>query len=184
LALTDRMIEEFWDEENGGFFFTGKSHEELIVRSKDYFDNATPSGNSVAAGLLLRLAVLTGNDRYRNLAVTVFQEVSDTARRYASGFGYLLSAIDFLLSTPKEVAIVGRDAADVQPLLEVVWRKYLPNKVVAPGIAGETEAENQLPLLQNRPLVNGQATAYVCEHYTCKQPVTDPASLAAQLEQG
>ena len=184
LALTDRMIDEFWDEENGGFFFTGKSHEELIVRSKDYFDNATPSGNSVAAGLLLRLAVLTGNDRYRNLAVAVFQEVSDTARRYASGFGYLLSAIDFLLSTPKEVAIVGRDAADVQPLLEVVWRKYLPNKVVAPGTAGETEAENQLPLLQNRPLVNGQATAYVCEHYTCKQPVTDPASLPDQLEQG
>jgi uncharacterized protein YyaL (SSP411 family) len=181
LALTDRMIEEFWDEENGGFFFTGKSHEELIVRSKDYFDNATPSGNSVAAVLLLRLATLTGNDRYRNLAVAIFQEVGDTARRYPSGFGYLLSAIDFLLSTPKEVAIVGQDAADVEALLHEVWRKYLPNKVVAPGFAGETEAMTHVPLLQNRPLINGQATAYVCEHYTCKQPVTDAAELALQL---
>src|SRR5689334_474111 len=111
LALTDRMIEEFWDEENGGFFFTGKSHENLIVRSKDYFDNATPSGNSVAAGVLLRLAVLTGKDDLRNLAVAVFRETADSARRYPSGFGYLLSDVDFLLSTPKEVAIVGRDAA-------------------------------------------------------------------------
>src|SRR6185312_13576946 len=112
LALTDRMVEEFWDNEAGGFFFTGKSHENLIVRSKDYFDNATPSGNSVAASVLLRLAVLTGKENYRHLAIAVFREAADAARRFPSGFGYLLSAIDFLLSTPKEVAIVGRDAAD------------------------------------------------------------------------
>ncbi len=71
LALTERMIEEFWDDEGGGFFFTGKSHENLIVRSKDYFDNATPSGNSVAAMCLLRLAILTDNESYRNLAIAV-----------------------------------------------------------------------------------------------------------------
>ncbi|HEX6044977.1 MAG TPA: thioredoxin domain-containing protein [Pyrinomonadaceae bacterium] len=181
LALTDKMIDEFWDEQNGGFFFTGKSHENLIVRSKDYFDNATPSGNSVAAGVLLRLAVLAGVDRYRNLAVAIFQEVGDSTRQYPSAFGYLLSAIDFLLSTPKEVAIVGQDAAGIEPLLKEVWRKYLPNKVVAPGFAGETDAQQRLPLLQNRPLTDGQATVYVCEHYTCKQPVTDPTALSAQL---
>ena len=180
LALTERMIEEFWDEENGGFFFTGKSHENLIVRSKDYFDNATPSGNSVAAGVLLRLAILTGKDNYRNLAVAVFREAADAARRYPSGFGYTLSAIDFLLSTPKEVAIVGRDAEDIEPLLSEVWRSYLPNKVVAPDFAEETGAF-QLPLLQDRPMLEGRATAYVCEHYTCKQPVTDPENLAGQL---
>ncbi len=108
LALADRMIEEFWDNEGGGFFFTGKSHEELIVRSKDYFDNATPSGNSVAAMVLLRLAALTGRENYRNLATAVLREVGDQTRRYPSGFGYALSAADFLLSTPKEVAIVGQ----------------------------------------------------------------------------
>jgi hypothetical protein len=181
LRLTDRMIEEFWDEQNGGFFFTGKSHENLIVRSKDYFDNATPSGNSVAAGVLLRLAVLTGKDNYRSVAIAVFREAADSARRYPSGFGYLLSAIDFLLSTAKEVAIVGHDAADIEPLLSEVWRRYLPNKVVAPAFVHETEG-TQLPLLQDRQMLDDRATAYVCEHYTCKQPVTDRDNLAAQLE--
>ena len=183
LALTDRMIEEFWDAENGGFFFTGTSHENLIVRSKDYFDNATPSGNSVAAGVLLRLAVLAGKEDYRNVSVAVFRETAETARRYPSGFGYLLSDIDFLLSTPKEVAIVGSDAADIEPMMSEVWRRYLPNKVVAPAFVDSAEMP-ALPLLENRPLQDGRATAYVCEHYTCKQPVTDVAALASLLEHG
>ncbi|HJP91681.1 MAG TPA: thioredoxin domain-containing protein [Pyrinomonadaceae bacterium] len=175
-TLTDRMIEEFWDSEGGGFFFTGKSHENLIVRSKDYFDNATPSGNSVAAGVLLRLAILTGEENYRKLAAAIIQEIGDAARRYPSAFGYALSAVDFLLSTPKEVAIVGTNPTDIQPLLRETWRPYLPNKVVAAGFGGEN-----IPLLQDRPLQKGLPTAYVCEHYTCKQPVNDASLLARQL---
>ncbi len=181
LTLTERMIEEFWDHDNGGFFFTGKSHENLIVRSKDYFDNATPSGNSVAAGVLLRLAVLADNRSYRNLAIDIFREIVDSAQRYPSGFGYALSAIDFLLSTPREVAIVGKDADDINPLLREVWRNYLPNKVVAPGFVDQPGAAAILPLLQNRPCVGGLATAYVCENYTCKQPVNDVQALRTQL---
>ncbi|HKV37103.1 MAG TPA: thioredoxin domain-containing protein [Pyrinomonadaceae bacterium] len=182
IALTDRMIEEFWDAEGGGFFFTGKSHEELIVRSKDYFDNATPSGNSVAADVLLRLAILTNKENYREIAQKVLAVISDQVRRYPSGFGYALSAMDFLLSSPKEVAIVGKDEADIQPLLQETWRKYLPNKVVAPGSIDDSEAIASIPLLENRPLLDGRATAYVCENYTCKQPVTSTADLQSQLE--
>jgi uncharacterized protein YyaL (SSP411 family) len=174
LALTDRMIEEFWDDEGGGFFFTGKSHENLIVRSKDYFDNATPSGNSVAALALLRLATLMNNDGYRNLATAVLREIADQARRYPSGFGYALSAADFMLSTPKEVAIVG---TDFRPLLAETWRRYLPNKVVAPGSGADV-----IPLLEHRTMVDGLPTAYVCEHYTCKQPVTGVQELREQLD--
>jgi len=181
LALTDRMIEEFWDNEGGGFFFTGKSHEDLIVRSKDYFDNATPSGNSVAAIVLLRLATLTGRENYRNLATAVLREVGDQVRRYPSGFGYALAAADFLLSTPKEVAIVGNNKTDIQPLLGETWRRYLPNKVVAIGLGEDLEVAEITPLLANRPLVDGVATAYVCEHYTCKQPVTQVSALREQL---
>jgi len=178
LTLTERMVKEFWDDEGGGFFFTGKSHENLIVRSKDYFDNATPSGNSVAALVLLRLATLTDNESYRNLATAVLREVGDQIRRYPSGFGYALSAADFLLSTPKEIAIVGKDAADISLLLAETWRRYLPNKVVAPSFEGETTA---IPLLENRPPVNGLPTAYVCENYTCQQPVTNVSALRDQL---
>jgi uncharacterized protein YyaL (SSP411 family) len=181
LALTDRMIEEFWDDESGGFYFTGKSHESLIVRSKDYFDNATPSGNSVAAMLLVRLAALTGRDNYRNLATAVLREIGDQARRYPSGFGYALSAVDFLLSTPKEVAIVGKDATDIGPLLAETWRRYIPNKVVAPGFGDDPEAGQITPLLANRALSNNLATAYVCENFTCKLPVTNVSELSKQL---
>jgi uncharacterized protein YyaL (SSP411 family) len=176
MALADRMIEEFWDNENRGFFFTGKSHENLIVRSKDYFDNATPSGNSVAAMVLLRLALLSGKDNYRDLGTKVLQEVADSIRRYPSAFGYALSAADFLLSEPKEVAIVGKDAGDIRPLLHEAWRRYLPNKVVAPGFGGET-----IPLLRDRPTQNGLPTAYVCAHYVCKEPVNSVSDLAKQL---
>ena len=182
IALTERMIEEFWDEDGAGFFFTGKSHEELIVRSKDYFDNAIPSGNSVAADALLRLSILTDTSRYRDLAQAVLGEMAASVRRYPSGFGYALSAIDFLLSSPKEVAIVGKDPTGIKPLLQETWRKYLPNKVVAPGFIDDSEAIAAIPLLQNRPLVNDQATAYVCEHYTCKQSVTTLDALAAELQ--
>ena len=175
-TLSERMIEEFWDDENGGFYFTGKSHENLIVRSKDYFDNATPSGNSVAAIALLRLAILTGKENYRNLATAVLREIGDNARRYPSGFGYALSAADFLLSTPKEVAIVGKGRTDIEPLLRETWRRYLPNKVVAPGFG-----IGNLPLLENRSLQDGPATAYVCVRYTCQQPVNEPSELGRQL---
>jgi uncharacterized protein len=181
IALTDRMIEEFWDREGGGFFFTGESHESLIVRSKDYFDNATPSGNSVAAAVLLRLAILTNNDRYREIGNAVLELVSDSTRRYPSGFGYALSAMDFLVSSPKEIALVGKDQSDLKSLLKVVWGKYLPNKVVAPGFVNDVEANAALPLLQNRSLINGRAAAYVCQNYTCQQPVSDLQELAKQL---
>ena len=183
LTLTERMIDEFWDAENGGFYFTGRSHEQLIVRSKDYFDNATPSGNSVAAGVLLRLATLTSNETYRNYAVSILQSVSDTARKYPSGFGYALSAIDFLLSTPKEIAIVGKDSAAVQDFIGEVWHTYLPNKVVAGATFGNKHAVDLIPLLHNRPLIGGRATAYVCEHSSCKEPVNDRASLGMQLQE-
>ena len=177
LALTVQMVAEFWDEEAGAFFFTGKSHENLIVRSKDFFDNATPSGNSVAAMALLRLAILDGKEEFRNLATATLREIADQVRRYPSGFGYALSAVDFLLSTPKEVAIVGNNPFDIQPMLQEVWRRYLPNKVVAASFGIES-----IPLLEGRTPINGLPTAYVCEHYTCQNPVTDVASLAAALQ--
>jgi uncharacterized protein len=183
--LTDRMIEEFWDEEGGGFYYTGASHEELIVRSKDYFDNATPSGNSVAADLLLRLGLLLGKEDYTRRAVTIFRLVRDTIERAPSAFGRLLCALDFYLSSPKEIAIVGpTEAAETQALLREVWARYLPNKVLAVSDAGDARAAEVIPLLRERSATDGRATAYVCEHYACQRPVTEPGQLAAQLEAG
>ncbi|HEY5405090.1 MAG TPA: thioredoxin domain-containing protein [Pyrinomonadaceae bacterium] len=183
LSLTERMVEEFWDEDNAGFFFTGTSHEKLIVRSKDYFDNATPSGNSVAASVLLRLGILTDSDHFRNLAVSVFREVADSIRKYPSGFGYALSGLDFLLSTPKEVAIIAAEQSSLNTFVRAAWDKYLPNKVVASALSGDSAAIGSVVLLQNRKLVQGKTAAYVCQNYTCKEPVTEIAAFAEQLSE-
>jgi len=112
ISLADKMIEQFWDEVNGGFFFTGKSHEELIVRSKDFLDNATPSGNSVAVLVLLKLAEFTGNEDYQRRAMTMLRLLANQMRRYPSAFGYALCGLDFYLSTPKEIALVGNPDDD------------------------------------------------------------------------
>src|SRR6267143_6468096 len=129
ILLADRMIDEFWDGESGGFFFTGKSHEQLIVRSKEFLDNATPSGNSIATLSLLRLALLTGNDDYRRRATAVLRLMADQIRRYPSAFGFALGALDFYLDSPLEVVIVGSAEPLLDELLRVLWRTYLPNRV-------------------------------------------------------
>ena len=182
IALSETMLSEFWDEQDGGFFFTGKSHEQLIVRTKDYFDNATPSGNSVAADVLLRLGLLTDSDHYRRQAVSVLRLVAETTRRFPSGFGRALCAFDFYLGRPKEIVVIGESGtADTSALLKVTWQAYVPNKIVALSPPDSVEAEQLIPLLRDRSLMNGRATAYVCEHYTCQEPTTDPNEFAAQL---
>jgi uncharacterized protein YyaL (SSP411 family) len=183
LALADEMIAEFWDEAAGGFFYTARGGEQLIVRQKDFFDNATPSGNSVAADVLLRLALLADRTDYQRKAVTIFRLMHDALTRYPSAFGRLLCALDFHLAAPKEVALVGAPGeAEARALAREVWRRYLPNKVFAQAAAGDERAAALVPLLRDRPALGGRATAYVCEHYTCQQPVTTPAELAAQLD--
>jgi uncharacterized protein len=183
VSLTEQMCEEFWDETDGGFFYTSTRGEQLIVRNKDFMDNATPAGNSVAAELLLRLALLTENQAHQRKAVTIFRLLRDQTARYPSAFGYLLGALDFYLSTPKEIVIVGEVGADDSlALLREVWRRYLPNKVVAQSAENDEEAARVVPLLNARPALGGRATAYVCENYSCLQPVTTPAELATQLD--
>jgi hypothetical protein len=182
--LADRMLDEFWDESEGGFFYTSRSGEALIVRNKDFLDNATPSGNSVAADLVLRLSVLTGNEDYRRRAVTVFRLVRDGVERYPSAFGCMLGAVDFHLSSPKEIVVVGEpDKEDTRRMLSEVWRRYLPNKVVVVTGGADEEAAAAVPLLRDRTAIEGRATAYVCENYTCQRPATTPDALAEQLDQ-
>jgi uncharacterized protein len=181
-SLARTMIDEFWDENEGGFFFTGRSHEVLIVRSKDYFDNATPSGNSVAADVLLRLGVLTGDADYTRRAVTVFRLIANAVQRYPSGFGRVLCALDFHLSSPKEIVLLGaKGSADTSRLRREVWKNFLPNKVFMQASEADSAANPTIPLLQGRRMLNDQATAFVCEQYTCQQPVTRPEDLAIQL---
>jgi hypothetical protein len=174
VRIADRMIEQFWDEKDGGFYFTGKDHESLLTRTKDFFDNATPSGNSVAADVLLRLAAVLDRPDYRKKAEDTFLTVAGLLKQYASGFGRLLAALDFFIGPSKEIALVGSP----EPFLPALRQGYRPRVVVAAG------SHDAIALLRDRPMVNGRPTAYICENFTCKQPVTDVSALEQQLNAG
>jgi uncharacterized protein YyaL (SSP411 family) len=175
IRLADEMIERFADAQHGGFFTTASDQQPLVTRRKDLEDSPIPSGNSAAALSLLRLALLSGEDKYERHALGVLRLLFPPATRYPSAFGHLLQAADFYLAPVREVAIVGqRGAPDTEALLRVVFEPFLPNKVVAGGAA-------PIPLLEARDLRDGHATAYVCEHYVCQAPTTDPDQLRQLL---
>ena len=181
-ALAKTMLDQFWDAEQEVFFDTGRDHEQLVSRPRDVFDNATPSGTSVAADVLLRLAVLAGEQGYRDRAEAVLRSLAEPMARMPTGLGRLLSALDFALATPQEVAIVGDpDGPDTRALLGIVRETYRPNAVVALASGPEDPLSSELPLLADRPRRDGHATAYVCEHYACQAPTTSPEELKQQL---
>jgi uncharacterized protein YyaL (SSP411 family) len=171
-ALADTMIERFGDDENGGFFETSSDHERLLARRKDLEDHPIPSGNASAAYGLLRLAALTGEHEYEARAVSVLRLLHELAAKHPQAFGHLLQAMDFHLAPVKEVALVGDD---LHPLARVVRGEFRPHLVVAGGVP------DGVPLLQDRPPVDGRAAAYVCERFACKAPVTDPVELERLL---
>lgn len=177
--LARLLIDQFGDRANPGFFQTGVAHEQLLVRRKDFIDNALPSGNSLTAEALLRLAVLVGNADYRHQAERLCQLMQTAMARQPTGFGRLLGVLNSLLSPSQEVAIVG-DPADpaTQSLLHEVRRRYLPNTVLALKRPAE---ESMLPVLAERTLVNGQPAAYVCENYSCRLPVIEAETLGQML---
>jgi len=184
IALTKKMIEEFWDEDEGGFFFTGRSHERLIVRSKEWMDNATPSGNSIAAMSLLRLSLLTGDEDYRRRATTILRLMADQIRRYPSAFGFALTALDFYLASPLEVALLASDSTALfADLWRTLWSTYLPNRIIVPIAGDEPRAREIVPLLKARDAPKSGVTAYVCEHYTCQAPTQESSELTRQLLQ-
>jgi len=178
--LMDTAIEHFADPA-GGFFDTSDDHEQLVLRPKDTQDNATPSGNAMAATVLLKLAALTGENSYREHAERALSAVAPMLARYPTGFGQWLSAATFALAQPKEVALVGNPAqSDMQALLATVFHAYRPFKVVA---LKQPEHVSAVPLLEGRAQVNGKATAAVCFNFACMLPVTEPEALRAQLDE-
>ena len=175
--LADLMIKEFWDADGGGFFFTGNNHEELPVRSKDFYDNATPSGNSAAVDVLLKLAKLTGDEKYERFAVTVLRIVAAQIKRYPQAFGRVLSALEFYLNPVKEIVILGERHNELE---REVWSEYLPDKVLILAEDSQTNAE-LIPLLRERKKIDGKTTVYVCENFACQKPVTTAEELGVQL---
>ncbi len=179
--LADLMLAHFSDPA-GGFFDTSDDHEALLHRPKDVQDNATPSGNGMAAHVLLRLGLFTGEGRYWDTAERMVAGLYEPMARYPGAFAHWLGAAAFILSQPLEVAVAGDPAAaDTRALLDVAQRAYRPNLVIA---AGEGKAVEVVPLLAGRERLDGRAAAYVCRRFVCRRPVAEPAALTAQLDEG
>ena len=183
VTLADELLRLFHDDDRGGFFQTGSDAEQLVLRPKELYDNATPSGNSVASETLLRLASFTGDAEYERAGLSALRLIRDAMAGAPTGFGEALCALDRYLGPSNEIAIIGDPtAADTRALAAVVTNAaYRPNVVLAVAAPDDELAARTVPLLRDRFVRDGRATAYVCERFTCKLPVTDPVSLREQL---
>jgi uncharacterized protein len=179
--VADELLRLFHDDEGGAFFTTGVDAESLIVRPKEYQDNATPAENSLASNGLLRLAALTGVGRYEVPAEEVLRLLGTVLAEHASAFAYLLGALERLVTPPLEVAVIGDSKDDgADALRREVQGRLLPAAVTVSAAPGG--GADVTPLLADRALVDGKATAYVCEHFACRRPVTSPEELRAELD--
>ncbi|MDH4303869.1 MAG: DUF255 domain-containing protein [Nitrospira sp.] len=178
--LTDHLVTDFQDEEQGGFFTTAKQHEALILRHREGTDGATPSANAVAASALARLSFHSGRDDWRRAATAAVRAYGRQMTRYPRAFAKSLTVVDFLTEGPVELALVG-DATHkaFDSLRQAVAPCYLPNRIIA---TGSPSTPSSLPLLKDRPAVSGLPTLYICRNYTCRQPITDPHLVAEALQ--
>ncbi len=178
--LADEMIQKFSDPQ-GGFFDTPNDGETLLIRPKDVSDNATPSGNALACEALLKLAAFTGDEKYRSLAEESLTLVSEYALRAPTGFARWLSAGENALGHMKQIVVMGEAGEEnFERLIQIVRAEYKPGMIIS---ASPYPAQKDAPeLLNERVLLNGKATAYVCEGFVCKQPTTDPNVLIEQLQ--
>ncbi|MCB0860793.1 MAG: thioredoxin domain-containing protein, partial [Solirubrobacterales bacterium] len=180
-AVAETMIDRFADPARGGFFTTSHDHEELIARRKDVGDHPIPSGSSSAALGLLKLSALTGEATYRRKAEEVLKLLAPAIARQPSAFGHLLQALALYGSSSPELAITwtaDSGMGDAAPLVREARRRFRPNLVMAAG----PEGTDTPPLLRERIAVKGAPAAYVCENFTCKAPVTEPADLGKELD--
>ncbi len=179
LLLQQDLVTHFWDEPSGGFFFTADDAEELLVRRKEVYDGAMPSGNSVALLNLLRLGLITGKEEWEEKAQRLYAAFASAVERFPAGYTQLLCAVDFALGPSSEVVISGDlDSADAQAMIKAIRALYIPNKVVLFRPDGDAPPISHLaPFTLHQKSLDGKAAAYVCRNYACSLPTTDMAHL-------
>jgi uncharacterized protein len=172
--VTDHLLERHWDEAAGGCFYTSRDHEALLHRMKSGTDSAIPSGNAIVAMVLLRLFSFTREQRYHDRVKQLFRVFRNVMEHNAYGSSAMLCALDWYLTTPQEIVVIGtRGDAITESLLSTVHQRYLPNRAVLVVEDSRHAGESDLALAAGKTSVNGQPTAYVCQHQTCSPPVTE-----------
>ncbi len=181
--LARLAVELFGDPANGGFYFTPNDGEPLVARKKELDDHPTPSGNSMLAFVLLRLARIYGEEEFERLAVGVFRLAHAMIDRAPGAVGHMMCALDLHFSAPSEIALLGSwDDPSTRELRDAALRRFAPNTVIAFAEGSADEAVERVPLLAGKDLVGGRPAAYVCESFACQAPVTDADALTAILD--
>ncbi len=184
--ITDLMLIRFEDEESGGFYFSGEKNEELLVRKKDAYDGAIPSGNSIAAFNLIRLSRILGEVKYEEKATQTIMAFAEVIDKAPTGFSMLLSALDYQVGKSFEVVIAGEiDDHDTQVMLKKLRSMYQPNMVVLLRTNDtKLDLDEIAPYTKYYNLVNNKTTAHVCIDYNCKLPTNDLNQMVSNLEEG
>ncbi len=187
VRLNDDMIEHFWDDKEGAFFFTADDAEELFLRTKDTRDSAVPAGNSVALLNLLRLARIQSRDDLRGKAIQTMDAFAPRINDQPYGFEKFLAGVDFHQNPSQEVVFVGDPSAEAtRALIDTVRRDYHPYRITLlldPEHESSDNLAQRVPLLEGKTLVEGQPAVYVCRDFTCKRPVTTVEDLRKELDQ-
>ena len=185
MELNEHLIEHFWDDKNGGFYFTAEDGENLLVRQKEIYDGAIPSGNSVAMLNLLRLGRLSANPDLEQKAAQIGRAFFESVRQSPSAYTQLMTAIDFAVGPSYEIVIVGDPGADdTREMLQAIHRRFIPNKVLillSPE-PSDSDIKRIIPFTGQMSSIEGKATAYVCHNYNCKLPTTDIDTMLRLLD--
>jgi uncharacterized protein YyaL (SSP411 family) len=185
IELCEKMAELFYDPQTERMYDTEAGQSDLIVRPRNDYDSAVPAGTSTAVLVLLKMALITGNEQYRRIAEQELKQMKDKMGLVPLGFSQWLCALDFYLSAPKEIVLVGdRDNPQSRSLMRAINSKWIPNKVAAALDPGPADPLRNLPLFRGKQPVGGQPAVYICRNYTCQAPVTSPEELERQLEGG
>ncbi len=184
LALNQTQLDHFFDNSSGSFFFTADDTEEILVRQREFYDGAVPSGNSLAALNNLRLAGLTGNTKLEDTALGILRACAGDLHRQPAAHTQMLAAVSFALGPSLEVVIAGEPAAaDTKDMIRELRSRFIPNMTVLLRPAGKqgSELTELAPFCGAMSAVDGKATAYVCRNNSCQPPVTDVGQLKALL---
>ncbi len=173
--LSKVMIEQFWDHENGAFFYTGKDHEELIVRTKEVLDHSIPSGNSIAISVLLKLSRLTDNRDLEKMAEKALKVFSSAFEKYSSGVSSLLCVVDAYLKPPADAVLVGKNIDEVKPFLDKINEAFKPELMVY--FLNTEKQDLSLEIHKEKVSLANRPTAYICKDFVCTKPVTDPEDI-------
>lgn len=183
--LTDRQIVLFADDDAGAFFDGGDADSTVLFRTKEFYDGALPTSNSVTALNLLRLGEINDSQQYRALGQQLLQYYALPLESSPLALPSMLIALDWKLASPQQIIIAGSaEADDTQRLLRAVSKRFLPTSIVllADGGAAQAKLASHLPAVASMRPIDGKAAAFVCEHYVCQLPVTDAKELGEQLD--